>query len=248
MADKQTSSWETTDGGIGLEAFEGPVVEAWFATNAQYQSGEIPMLHLKVATPDAEDGFETIEFPTGRGWESLDGGKTVQRVDPKTKARFHNSTWMGLFIDRCVRDETDGGLGIAKVLAGRGEATEAKVWEGLAFAFERQEHTFGKDKETKEPIKASRVMPVKFLGEQAGQAVAGAAPAEDVAAKIAAAKAKAAGNGGGGLRDQLVALAKQHDTHAAFVDAAIAVEGVTADDALLAEVVEEGKLYAQARA
>lgn len=247
----EASSWTTTDGGgIGLEEFEGPVVEAWFATKAEYQSGEVPILNLKVQTPDAEDGFETIEIPVGKGWESLDGGKSVQRIDPKSKAQFHNSSWMGKLIDKCVRDETDGGLGLSGVLAKRGEATEAKVWEGLSFHFLREEHTFGKDKETKEPIKASRVLPTKFLGEVKDGAGAATAPAGgDQAAKIAAAKAAAAAKtNGGGLRGQLVELAKQHDTHAAFVDAALAVEGVAADDNLLAEVVEEGLLYAEARA
>jgi hypothetical protein len=264
----ERSSWETTSG--LLDHQEGVIESAWFATSADYQDGQVLMLNFKVA---AEDGDEyEVSYPCGKGWESTDGGKTAHDEGGKQGRLFHKRSLMGILIDHLVSSEDKPGpqilggkpgLGLAETLQKRGEAYEAKTYEGLRFFWEGIELDFGINRETKERMTTERTFPTKFLGvgpeggkvkqKSVAKVVEGdERPADDdKAAKVAAAKAKAASkaNGnGGGLREQLVELAKNTSTHAEFIDQAMDLEGVIDDEDLMAEIVEETALYAEARA
>ena len=235
-------TWSTSTG--LLDDFEFEVTKAWFARSAEYQNGEILILHLEGKTDSPDTPTTTETYPCGRGWESLDGGKTA-RHESGAPRQFNKATAIGRLIDRCVKD-----LGMAEVLAGRGQATEAKVWEGLKFHIKREEETFTIKGETRT---TNRPLPQAFLGVAGGETTtkdaASGSGGDDKAAKIAAAKAKAAAKNGGGsaLEDQLKALAREHPTHEAFVDAAMDLPGVTDDDDLLQRVIDEAGLYAEAR-
>lgn len=255
MADTEQGTWTTTTG--LLDEWTGVVSDAHFKTDAQYQNGEVLILQLDFATEDSEDGTWSETFPCGKGWSTKDGGKNAKHESGAARG-FNKATAMGKLIDRCV-----GELGMMDVLGGRGPATKAEVWVGLNFHFKREteEYEIRGEKRT-----SNRALPIEFLGEGEGESkpaakasgtakkAASSTAAED---KVAAAKAKAAAKkaaeAGGGDEDPikaaLTSLATEHDTHEAFLDAAMEVEGVMDDDDLLASVVDESEdgFYSQAR-
>lgn len=270
---KQQSSWKTTSG--LLDGQEGLIEEAWWATSVDVQDGKVLLLHFKVLAEDGEE--HELKYTCGDGWESVDGGKTAHDEKGNAGRLFHKRSNVGLLIDLLVGDEDKPGpkvmpkeikgLGLADLLSKRGEAYEAKTYEGLRFFWEALELDYGINRETKEPMVTEKTFPTKFLGigeegakvgkRDAAKKVKGderdpqPSDADEKAAKIQAAKdaAKAKANGGGQtLRDQLVAIAKESGTHAEFIDQAMEVDGVIDDEDLMAEIVEETGLFAEARA
>jgi hypothetical protein len=231
----EDSSWQTTTG--LLDDFEYSITDAWFARSAEIKNGEQLVLFLKGDTDnDAEPEFEA-HITCGPGWDTHDGGKSASHESRKERG-FNKQTNYGQFIDRIVE------LGLADVLQARGKATEAKVWVGLKFHMKQKEF---KTQIKGEDITYYRLLPEAFLGEVAEGAKSG-----EVAAPVAtgAATNGAASNGAGAkvLLAKLKAEAKKHDTHEAFVDAAMEIPGVTDDDDLLNQVIDEAAIYAMARA
>lgn len=234
-------SWETETG--LLDEYTGTIVRSWFATDARYNDGNTIMLHWEIQTSDPEFPEVTEKFPCGGGWDSRDGGATIVHEQGKTK--FNQNSIYGRIV-KSVTD-ADGQLhdGIT-VIKQRGRPTSADIWTGLTFEFKRTEFNYGG-----EIGKKSRVMPVKFLGEgtqislptsngngnaaAAAPAPAPSAPAVEVD-DVTAAKLRAA--------------AKASDTHQAFLDAAMAIDGVVSNDDLMASVVDDtaAGFYATARA
>jgi hypothetical protein len=239
MPDEVTldESWETETG--LLDNYDGTIQRAWFATDARYNDGNSIMLHWEIATNDPEVPETVEKFPIGGGWDSPDGGASV--THEKGKQKFNENSIYGKIVKRTT--QPDGALHDAfPALKAKGRPTVAAVWEGLTFHFEREEFDYGS-----EIGKRSRTMPVKFLGENAQAALA----TETVTTAAAPAAAPASSNG----VDPVVAAklrnaAKESDTHTAFLDAAMAIDGVTTDDTLLAQVVDDSDagFYATARA
>lgn len=228
---QQQDSWTTTSG--LLDDYELTITEAWFAKDANYQNGEILIFRIK-GTTDSDDTPDIEEsYPCGRGWESLDGGKTARHESGKQRG-FNKQTAYGQLIDRCVE------LGLGETLRSRGDAWEAKVWPGLRFHIKREEQEFSIKGETR---KVSRPLPVAFLGEGGASEGAGAtsapAPASNGAAtngtvdKVLQAKLKSAANKAGSSTE--------------FIDLAMEIPGVTDDDELLNRVLDEtaSGLYAE---
>ena len=221
-------AWETETG--LLDEYQGTVTRAWFATDARYNDGNTVMLHLEIATNDQEFPEVTEKFPCGSGWDSRDGGETIEHEAGKQK--FNKNSIYGKIVDRVTKP--DGVLHDAfTTIKGRGRPTKAGIWEGLTFQFKREEFNYGGDIGTR-----SRVMPVKFLGENA-QASTGAdnvkaetAPSSDIDPVVAAKLRKAASEAG---------------SQQEFVDAAMAIDGVVGDDDLLAQIVDDSDagFYAQ---
>lgn len=221
-------TWGTETG--LLDDYDFVIEHAQFATDARYNDGATLLLQLE-GTATTEDG-ETIEghtvmVPCGSGWESRDGGATA--VHPAGKTKFNRSSFLGKIVDRCIKD-----FGIADVLMPRGEPTQAKTWEGLAFHFQRETISFGSGVGDKE-----REMPSAFLGAD-GQVKA----------------TTAAGSNGGGaaanpavIEAKIKALAKAAANYTAFVDAVIEqYPEVVDDDALMARVVDDAGIWAEAHA
>lgn len=243
MVDEVTldEAWETESG--LLEQYVGTITRSWFATDARYNDGNTMMLHWEIATNDPDIPEVTEKFPIGGGWDSSDGGATV--VHEKGKQKFNNSSIYGKIVKRV--NDGDGVLhDVLPVLKQRGRPTQANIWDGLTFEFKREEFDYGG-----EIGKKARVMPVKFLGENAQAPLATATPAAasaPAASAPAPAPAAASDDVDPVVAAKLRQAARNAGSHQAFLDAAMEIDGVTTNEALLGQVVDDGPtgFYAQA--
>lgn len=231
------STWETE---TGLpDDFEYTIKDAAFLKSAEVKNGEVLFLQL---TGDTDEGDEyELRIQCGPGWESLDGGKTARHESGNAKKGFNSNAHYGLWIDRCIKE-----LNIGEVLGAKGEATEAKVWVGFKFHLKQKQFGF-KNSQTGEDVSYSRLLPEAFLGE-AGSASSKPAAKSEPATNGSASNGASNGAGNKVLMAKLKAEAKKHDTHEAFVDAAMEIAGVTDDDDILNSVIAEDGIYALARA
>lgn len=172
--------------------FAGNVLVAEFGYRQQYRGGEVPLLIWTVETD--RYGEMEVSFPIGSGWEVVDAGRRVVG-----KKLFQKNSIYGKIIDAAVAPVEQGGMGIADLLAARGEPTEAEVWEGLTFYFERVEINYGD-----EIGSVTRLLPTKFLGE--GVDPAGAAAPEGGEAAKAEAETDAEGEEAISLKQLLEGL------------------------------------------
>lgn len=243
-----TGDWGTETGLV--DNFIITIEESWFATDARYNNGETLLLNWKGSTdqPIGSDGeYEfTASFPVGAAWVSNDGGKTAE--SEKGRGKFNASSIYGKIVDSAIKSKAEGGLGLLEVVKERGRPQTAAIWEGLTFKMNNVEFNYGG-----EIGKKTRLMPVEWLeGAQAKDfredAAGGAAAGSAAAATPAAAGVAATSKASAVLETKLVILAKKSDTHDAFVSAALDMEGVADDAALLERVVSAEGIYAEARA
>ena len=211
--------------------FEIAITDAYFATVPGYRDGTDWFLHW-VGTTDIEsqpimdrEGFHP-SWRLGEGWESIDGGKTVQHP---TKGHYNKQTPAGELID-AIADITssDDGKPIFSPdpLANASTAT-CDWYVGSKWKMGAVTHKFNIDG-TERVVERS--IPTEYLG----MADAAKAPA----AAPAAAESKAAPSNKV-LGTKLKALAKKSDDFTAFEEAALALDGVVEDDALLESVLDE---------
>lgn len=238
------------------EKMSGTIAEGWFGRqeNAEGPNANRVYLFLKLinlADMSEEDEYDewTVRLTIGDGWEPMNGGEKVVREDGGKK-QFNNSTDLGKVLNR-VRGKSGGGKegeayheafdGAAEALMNKAQqiknkdgaaAQYAEVWSGLRFYFEREEFSF--KNQQGEEVFYQRLMPVKFLGAD-----------ERTGAAAAAGDGKAADE----VLNALQELAKQHDSHGEFVTAAMQIDGVKQDGALLAKVADDSEngIYAKAR-
>ena len=155
-------SWDTE---LGLmDNFNFVIMEAYFTTLSTYNSGDGYLLMLKGNTDDPDSPTTEVAFSCGKGWLSVDGGKTVK--NEKGRMAFNRSSMYGKFIERCKE------LGVGPTLASRGESYEAKVWIGLTFHMEMEEITFGKNLEAR-----NHLMPTDWIQNGVAAAISSSAPA-----------------------------------------------------------------------
>lgn len=218
------NAWATDDGFV--ESYEGTIEEARFDYDPEYRDGETPQLYLELDNVTTEEDVDlddtaTLRFGVGNGWEVVDNGSAVERDDGKNKG-FHPKTRVGILIDRLIE------IGAVEAIAARGLPTEAKVWEGLRFRFERHTEDYGQI--DGENVKVDFMLPAELIGEES--------------------KASSNGNGSGNkaVRAKLVKLAKNAASHDDFLDAALDIDGVTDDDELFAAVSDDSEagFYASA--
>jgi hypothetical protein len=230
MADEEITldeSWETETG--LLDEYTGTIVRSWFATDARYQDGAVILLHWEIQTTDPDTPEVLEKFPVGGGWDSPDGGTSV--VHEKGKQKFNKNSIYGKIVDRVT--SSDGVLhDVAAVVRGRGRPTNASIWDGLTFQFKREEFDYGGD-----IGKKSRVMPIKFLGENAQPALA-LAPSTTTEAPAPAA-APVTSDVDPVVLAKLTNAAKASDSHQAFLDAAMEIDGVTTNNDLMAQLVDD---------
>ena len=230
------STWETETGLPDDFSFE--ITDASFTRSAEVKGGEQIYLNL-VGDTDTIGQYE-LHLPVGPGWDTLDGGKTARHESGNAKKGINNNTDYGKFIDACIKE-----LDLGSVLAPRGEATEAKVWVGLKFHMKQKEFSFPDKQNPGQNVEYYRLLPQAFLGEVGGEEKA---PAKE--SKPAGSGSNGATNGAAAkvLLAKVKAEAKKHDTHEAFVDAAMNIDGVADDEDLLTQVIDPDGLYAAARA
>lgn len=250
----------TTTAGNLPESMVIHIDEPYFARDANYNKGQTAVLFWKGTVEDVVDANgEEIEdydvnerppmFPCGEGWDTFDDGETVEHSQGKTE--FTDRSAVGILLDRCFDV-----LGIGDELAARGDsALQAKIWKGLTFQLEREEFDYGINKQTGQPMKTSRLMPVKLL--EAGKAGKGKkAAAKEAPAKAKASKAKAAepdededekGSGGGILDNldkkmllKLKKAVKEADGDSeVFASLAMDIDGVEDDDDLVSAIADD---------
>lgn len=230
------STWQTE---TGLpDDFEFGIKDAAFLRSAEVKGGEQVFLALTGDT-DTMGEYE-LRLPCGPGWDTVDGGKTIRHESGNAKKGLNNNTDYGKFIDACVKELDLGG-----VLGPRGEATEAKVWVGLKFHMKQREFSFPDKQNPGQEIQYYRLLPQAYLGE-VGASGGGSASAP--AASTPATNGASNGIEAKKLLAKVKAEAKKHDTHEAFVDAAMSIDGVADDDDLLNQVIDPDAIYATARA
>ena len=225
------NEWGTETG--LLDEFEATVDAAYFGTDERYMEGTVPMLHLELFNieADADNVPDTIieKFSVGNGWEVIEGGAAVARIDGNERRKFNNRSKYGMVIDAVMKNEDGAFDGLFEVLAERGSPKTAGIWKGLRFKFERIDVYYGEKIGTKQVL-----LPVEFVG------VDGEAPSTN-------------GNGNGqaidteALRATLEALASGADTYDDFVGAALAVPGVNESNELL-DLVGDTSFYESVKA
>lgn len=143
MSDKEFNPWAT---GTGLpDAFTGPIKEAYFGYNDDYQNGDVCVLMVDVVATDPEignDGVVSMLYPCGKGWEPSNKGQSCVHESGKPKI-FTGNSGMGILVDAAL--EVSG-----EALVERGVPTDAATWIGLNYDWERKEYsgTFSGEKST----------------------------------------------------------------------------------------------------
>lgn len=138
------SSWIT---GTGLlDNFTLKVDEAWFGEDEENDDDRIFLFLRGPASQNGEVVDEEYQerWTIGNNWEVVDEGRAVEHVAGKFE--FNENTGIGLLIDSMVRDD-DHELVDEKIdmLAERGDAYEAKVYQGLELDLERKQFSFEND-------------------------------------------------------------------------------------------------------
>lgn len=235
LSKEELKEYWSTDSGL-LDDFDFTITDAKFATDMQYNDGQTLLMIWEGTTDDPDNPEQRIMFPCGNGWLSPDGGKTA--VHEGGRKRFIGTSMYGRVVNRCMNE-----LDMLDVFAQRGlPPTNAEVWVGLKFHMKREKIEFGSALEPRE-----RLMPVAFLGvvgaeeESKAKSAKKAEKTEKATEQSAKEDAKRKA-----LRIKLTALAKKCETFEDFVTQAMEIEGVQDDEELLAQVIDENGIYAQA--
>ena len=250
----EEADWNSPGEAGLLNDFDFTVTKAFFAPDQGYMNGDQTMLQLEGTTDDPEQPTTHLWFSCGNGWESRDGGKTVDHPQKtkNSKKFFNQASWMHRLLNRCIEE-----LDLYDVLKARGSVFSAAPWVGLSFHMNMEEVDFGGNIGVK-----THLMPTAFLGADSKAAAAAPAPkteaaapktgqtaAEKLAAKKAEREAAAASNGGGAsLRDQVVAIFTEETDFATAQEKASQLPGIDADDELVMSILEEGGLWAEVKA
>lgn len=248
-----SSRW-TQEGETGLlDDFDLTITNAFFAPDSRYNNGETTLLQWEGTTDNADVPETNVFFPTGKGWESPDGGKTLEHDSGKEGKWFVKTSLIFRLFQRCTLPVADGGFGIADLLEERGDPLQAAVWIGMIFHMKREKIEFQGLENVNE-----KMFPNKYLGivgvasAPAAAAPAAAAPAapagETNAAKLArikAEKAAAADGGGSSLKDQVMTVLNKHTVWDDAQTEALDIPGVMEDDELIGVLMDEQGLWAQ---
>ena len=223
--DEAQSSWELETGLVhDIDAW---IANARFGLKEEYASkvaetatkedeGTKGLMFMFDLTDEAGEIIGSQGYSVGSGWvESEDG---AEMSHPKRNNVVMTCQY-GKLQSRVVKD-------LHVNMQDRGIPTVAAVWDGLGFHWMQEEHdTVGGDTKT-------GLMPTLLLVEKDVKAVA------KPAAKAAAKKTTVI-NEASPLVGKLIPLAANLDQKA-FVKAALQVDGITDDDALMAEVLDDG--------
>jgi len=123
--------------------YEVVVENAHFGFHEKYRGGDVPLLILSCASPDADMDVRDELFSMGGDWKVVPGGERVEG-----KEKFKASSWLGRLIVRCSELDMPGFEGgdngtVLDFIADRGTAQEAHIWVGLRFRMKRETADFG---------------------------------------------------------------------------------------------------------
>lgn len=208
--------WELADApamGEGIVHID----RAKFGFQTDYNKGEtLCMMFEGTVVPEGSD--ETFPwnklYPVGGGWEAVDGGARIQRENGIPKQIFKTSKY-GFFIDGAKLS------GAAQVLKAKGSPLEAHIWEDMDFEMSAKDHDYGG-----EIGKKATLIPVRYIPSDIAASGRPASTSASSTSASAAPTPPAAPSADytvpASIKRKLVKLAKEHDTHEAFYDAAFA--------------------------
>jgi hypothetical protein len=212
--------WELSSGLV--EECDFYVDRARFGYRENYMQGTVPLLILEGHSPDSE--VEEVVYPIGTGWRVVANGARIEHESGEKK-RIVRTSMYGRLISRVVEELGHEGL------MDRGSPYEAKVWVGYGFHLRREKFEFkGLEREGRQ-VQTERLMPVQIIrtpDEARSEAAPESGPAED---KVKASPA---------LLATLIKLARSSD-RSEFQARALEVEGVVADQNLLADVLDDSE-------
>ncbi len=219
MKDEEKSAWEPE---VGLpNDFDGWITNPRFGTKEEYiQKVQVTAptvgagLMFLVDLVNKEGEFEATQgWSVGTGWIPSDDGLEISH--PKRNNVVKNSLYGSLQV-RVTKD-----LGVK--MDDLGLPTQAKSWEGLGFHFMLEDHAVVSRGADDAPRTAQGLMPTEVLPARKGAKAAKAAAPPELSdlEKVLAAMVNSMGRG----EFQLVAMKK---------------DGVAADDALMARVLDDG--------
>jgi len=218
---------------------------ATFRTDAGYNNGNTLLLVLTL-TDENNEVFDQM-LSIGADWISSDGGQTVQHAGGKTK--FNRGSNYGKWLAACAELPE-----LQAHLENTGPASDSHIWDGVKIHLAAHEETYTIQGETKT---ASRLLPDQFLGVEkttgtspslTPPTVQPTIPAVQLTPQQILANAKSSSSpSAGAFHSQLTELAKSSDTHQDFLQRALAVDGVLADDDLVARLMDENDFYKSVR-
>jgi hypothetical protein len=251
MAD---SKWDKEGESGLLDNYLLTITRSWFGTSDKYMNGERLLLNWEGTTDQLDFPTQHVWYSVGAGWVTEDGGESCVHESGPEKYFQKTSQYMKI-ITRCRENEGGAFDGIMDILR-EGDPMIASTWEGLTFRMVAEEQPAIKG----EPVKP-KVMPVGY--EPDGAAAAPKAAVKPIVAgtkgetaaqklirerKAAKAAAEAGDADGGSLKDQVVSLLKTHDDFEVGQAAALELPGVMDDDDLIASLMDEEGLWAEAKA
>lgn len=241
MATERTS-WGGTSGLV--DDVDAKITSTEFTYDNEYDDGNSCIMRMELEI-EGQDEPEVLKLSLGRGWEPAAKGTEADKEDGKDRTKGFNQSTAYM---RVVNGAVSAGAG--DVLMERGEAFEAKVWDGLSFHWEREDYwpfTIPAAERTAENAN-SRLVPVAFLGADGGgggkKSTAKPKPAAKETDTEESGNKEAASNNGAGVpvktQMQLKKLAKAASDHSAFVEAAFSeIDGIEDDEALYSLVMDE---------
>lgn len=157
MTDKDP--WQPESG--NLTNYEGTVIDAHFGSDPQYNPNT-RFLQLKMATdaPEKPEHEERYNLPPG--WETWDGGKTVEHESKVVGKTFNMNSQVGQLVTKLLQNAPEA----VDVLRSRGKMNEASPWIGLRFFMEEtaKPYSFKNDKGEQVEGVSTKNHPTKFLG------------------------------------------------------------------------------------
>lgn len=224
--------------------------DAIFRTDAEFRDGQVLFLDATLLT---SDGDETNKyFGTGNGWET-DDGTTANREDGRD-INFNKKSAIGEAFGglvACMKDDPKADKAVRERLKDHPLGPrDAGFWKGLKC------HVTAVDRKGGGEVDDYQALIIdKFYGWDgaAGGAKKAATPAKKAAKKAAAKpKAEAAADEGGvsdEIRERLIAIGLEADSHEEFMEAAFTdVPEASSDAAVKAAVSDggEGSIWAEA--
>lgn len=221
----------------GIDKFTLTVTNAFFAIDPNYSEAvgaDVYFLHWE-GTTDVEghetmtrDGFHP-KWATDPDWMSIDGGKTVKSQSGKGRLGKAAGRMMtaaaNAIVEAGLKDSPENPFN-----APGASPQVAETWIGTTWFMEEVEREFGSG------MKSRDLLPTKFIGTSD----VSAAPAAPAAAPAPATSAAPATD----LRAQVVAVANGAADHQSFMQAALAIPGVSSDSALVADIVNPSGIFA----
>jgi hypothetical protein len=235
-----------------LDNYDFTITGARFAPDQTYADGTVTLLQLEGTTSEPDIPTTSIWIPCGKGWQSVDGGKTLVHESTDPDRMFVKSSILYAWVHRMIHEF---GMKDALEATGRDDPCRATSWVGLKFHIKRETLNY-------EGLDSSgpKSLPSQFLGIVGEGSVASApaptasaqateTPQEKIARVKAEMAAKANGAGTPSLRDQVVAILKSETDPVQAENKALNLDGVASDDALLMAVMDhDSELWAEAKA